>query len=60
MGDELDVVLGFRNVFGVRGLGVELRGGLFFPGDAFRRDNNGDGILTSADKGISVLAVVFY
>ena len=60
LGNALDVILGFRNLFGVRGLGVELRAGLFFPGDAFRRDNDGNGILNKADMGISALAVVFY
>ncbi len=60
LGNALDIILGFRNLFGVRGLGVELRAGLFFPGDAFRRDNDGNGILNKADMGISALAVVFY
>ncbi|MBE9552093.1 MAG: alginate export family protein, partial [Proteobacteria bacterium] len=58
VGDALDIVLGFRNLFGVRGLGFEVRGGLFFPGDAFRRDEGG--VVKDADMGITGLAVIFY
>jgi alginate export protein len=35
VGRELDIVVGVRNLFGVRRLGVDLRVGWFFPGDAF-------------------------
>jgi alginate production protein len=35
VGDALDVIVGFRNLFGVRGLGADVRAGWFFPGDAF-------------------------
>ena len=58
VGDALDIVLGFRNLFGVRGLGFEVRGGWFFPGDAFRRDEGG--VIKDADKGVSALVVIFY
>jgi alginate production protein len=55
VGGAFDVVLGIRNLFGVRRLGVDLRAGLFFPGKAFRveQDNND---FRKADKGVSVLA----
>ncbi len=59
VGDELDIVLTINSLFGVQGLGVELRAGLFFPGDAFRRDVGG-GVFSDADKGISVLALISY
>ena len=59
VGNALDIVLGFRNLFGVRGLGFEVRGGFFFPGDAFLRDDGG-GVFRDADKGVSALAVIFY
>jgi alginate production protein len=35
VGKALDVVLGFRNLFGLRRLGLDLRVGWFFPGKAF-------------------------
>jgi alginate production protein len=41
VGSAFDVVLGFRNLFGVRRLGLDLRAGWFFPGEAFLR-NDGD------------------
>lgn len=59
VGSALDIILGFRNLFGVRGLGVDLRAGLFFPGDAFLRDGGG-GVFHDADKGISILVAIFY
>ena len=36
VGQAFDVVFGFRNIFEVRRLGIDLRAGRFFPGDAFR------------------------
>lgn len=55
VGSAFDVVLGVRNLFGLRRLGMDLRAGLFFPSKAFRvEQDNGD--FRSADKGISVLA----
>ncbi len=38
VGREIDVIVGFRNLFGVRRLGFEIRAGVFFPGDAFRNN----------------------
>ena len=55
VGSAFDVVLGIRSLFGVRRLGMDLRAGLFFPGKAFRNEqDNGD--FRKADKGISVIA----
>ena len=35
VGSAFDVVLGFRNLFGLRRLGIDLRTGFFLPGNAF-------------------------
>jgi alginate production protein len=59
VGSGFDVVVGFRNLFGVRRLGLDVRAGWFFPGDAFRAEVPGDPDNPRhrpADKGISVLA----
>lgn len=42
VGSEFDVVVGIRNVFGLRRLGVDLRMGWFFPGRAYSIDQGGD------------------
>jgi alginate production protein len=62
MGQALDVVIGFRGLFDIRRFGLDLRTGLFFPGQAFRRS---DGAATNdaprgADKGASVVAKFRY
>ncbi len=36
LGSEIDVILGFREIFDVENLGVDLAVGYFFPGDAYR------------------------
>jgi len=61
VGRELDVILGFRNLFNSR-LGFEARAGVFFPGNAYLRDDGtpANPQLRKADKGISVLAVIIY
>ena len=59
VGSEFDIVIGFRNMFGIRGLGADLRGGWFFPGDAFRTDAGG-GMTRDADKGIRFIAKFFF
>ena len=63
VGREIDVILGFRNLFGVRRLGFEVRAGVFFPGEAFRNNlspdpNNPAPGFQGADKSVSVLAVI--
>ena len=54
VGDAIDVVVGFRSLFGVKRLGMDLRGGIFFPGKAFRNANS-DGSFRKADTGASVV-----
>ena len=55
VGNAFDIVLGIRSLFGIRRLGMDLRGGWFFPGKAFRIDKGGENF-RSADKGLSVVA----
>ncbi len=62
VGSALDIVLAFRNLFGVRRLGLDLRMGWFFPGTAFRR-NDGDQDnpdIRRADQGFSILAKFWF
>jgi len=58
MGTEFDVIFGFRQLFGIRRLGVDLRMGWFFPGKAFRRNDGTDArpIIRKADNGFTVVA----
>ncbi len=51
VGDALDVIFGFRNLFGVRGLGADVRAGWFFPGDAF---------VTDAGTGFRMVTKIFF
>jgi alginate production protein len=62
VGQALDIVFGFRNLFGIRRLGLDVRTGIFFPGAAFRNENIGSDPTTfrKADKSISVLAKFWY
>lgn len=62
VGNAFDIVLGFRNLFGVRRLGFELRAGAFFPGKAYRiEEGSPDGpTFRPADKSISALAVFIW
>lgn len=62
VGQALDLVIGFRGLFGYKRFGLDLRAGLFFPGDAFR---TADGSLPApmtrrADKGLSIVAKFRY
>jgi alginate production protein len=62
VGSEIDVILGFRNLFGFKRLGFEVRAGMFFPGDAYRVEEGDPNNPTfrKADKGVSVLGVFIY
>ncbi|WP_220271961.1 alginate export family protein [Crenobacter cavernae] len=63
VGEAFDIVLGFRHLFGVKRLGLDLRAGWFFPGKAFRIENTIDPdnpTFRGANKGISVLAKFWY
>ena len=58
----LDVVLGFRQLFGVRRLGLDLRMGVLFPGKAYLR-NDGDDvdpIYRNGDKSYAMVAKLWY
>ena len=62
VGKALDVVLGLRNMFGIRRLGVDLRMGWFQPGAAFLRN---DGTrrnpnLQTPDHAVAVVAKFFF
>ncbi|MFN0300075.1 MAG: alginate export family protein [Burkholderiales bacterium] len=62
VGEGLDLVLGFRSLFGIRRLGLDFRLGWFKPGKAFIR-NEGDDvdpILRNADKGIAIVAKIWW
>jgi alginate production protein len=61
VGRELDIIVGFRNLFNSR-LGFEARAGVFFPGDAYLKNDGTPAIpqFRKPDKGISVLAVIIY
>ena len=54
VGNAFDIVIGFRSLFGIRRLGMDLRTGWLFPGNAFRMEQP-DGSLRDADNGISVV-----
>lgn len=56
VGSALDVVLGFRNLFGLRRLGLDLRAGVFLPGRAFRIKGKEGDVATSrdADRGFTI------
>ncbi len=49
LGDEVDIVLGFRDIFGVNELGVDLVLGYFFPGRAYRV-KIADSVFADADE----------
>src|SRR5438094_696745 len=62
VGQAFDIVLGFRNMFGVRRLGLDLRMGWFFPGKAFNRDEGTEeqpGI-RRANNAFALVAKFFY
>jgi alginate production protein len=61
-GRAMDMVLGFRNLFGIRRLGLDLRAGVFYPGKAFRNENIGSDSTTfrNANKGISATFKFWY
>ena len=62
VGQALDLVVGMRGLFDIRRLGLDLRVGLFLPGQAFRTS---DGMLANtasrrADRGASLVAKFRY
>jgi alginate production protein len=58
VGSGFDVVYGVRNLFGVRSLGIDLRAGWFFPGDAFANRERVGRIIRQRepDKGVAISA----
>lgn len=63
VGQGLDLVLGFRNVFGVRRLGVDVRAGRFFPGSAFRNsfvNSAGDETFEKANTSTAVVVKLWW
>jgi alginate production protein len=56
VGSELDLALGFRNIFGVRRLGMDVRAGVFLPGEAFRikGDEAANATGRHADRGFTI------
>lgn len=58
VGNEFDIVIGLRNLFGLRRLGVDLRMGWFFPGKAFTRNLGTDEnpFITGADRAFTFIA----
>ena len=57
VGSAIDIVLGFRNLFGIKRLGLDLRAGWFFPGRAYFRDESTDEavIFRDPDTGFSMI-----
>jgi alginate production protein len=62
VGSELDIVLGLRNLFGVKRLGLDVRLGWFFPGDAFVTNVGTDQnpMLRPADKSVALVAKLWW
>jgi alginate production protein len=62
LGQALDLVIGVRRLFGFRRLGVDLRTGLFFPGDAFLQNDGTDArpIIHHARRGVSVVTKIWW
>lgn len=62
LGQAVDVVLGFRRLFGFRRLGLDLRTGWFFPGDAFLQNDGTDArpLLHKAHKGFAVVSKIWW
>ncbi|TMI44923.1 MAG: alginate export family protein, partial [Betaproteobacteria bacterium] len=62
VGQAFDIVLGFRNMFGVRRLGLDLRMGWFFPGKAFNRDEGTEEqpSIRRANNAFALVAKFFY
>jgi alginate production protein len=59
LGDEFDIVLGMRNLFGVRRLGLDIRAGFFFPGPAFQVDLGND-VYRDADTAFATNVKIYY
>jgi alginate production protein len=62
MGNGLDVVVGWRRLFGVRRLGYDLRVGWYFPGKAYRIQEGtpDDPTFRAANKSIGAIVKFWY
>ncbi len=62
VGQALDIIVGLRNLFGIRRLGLDLRAGLFFPGRAFVKNVGTETapVNRNPDKSIFFLAKFWY
>jgi alginate production protein len=60
VGSEFDIVLGIRNLFGVRRLGLDVRAGRFRPGKAFRIEEGDPATFRPAEKGYAVVAKIWW
>jgi alginate production protein len=62
MGSGVDIVVGIRNLFGVRRLGLDLRAGWYFPGKAYRiQEGDPDNpTFRPANQGIGAIAKIWY
>jgi alginate production protein len=60
VGNEIDIIVGFRNLFGFRRFGLELRMGWFLPGKAYRvpEGDPDNPTYRKADQAITVLGVI--
>jgi alginate production protein len=62
VGYAFDVVLGLRNLFGLKRLGVDVRAGWFRPGDAFLRDEGDEDnpLIRKAQEAVAVVAKLWW
>lgn len=62
IGDAFDIVVGFRRLFGTQRLGLDLRMGLFFPGQAFliEEGDPDNPVFRSASNGTSIVAKIWW
>ncbi len=63
LGKGLDLVLGARNLFGVRRLGMDLRVGVFKPGSAYSRNVGTDPdnpVMRRADNSVSAIFIIWW
>jgi alginate production protein len=62
VGDEIDLVIGVRSLFGIRRLGLDFRTGWFKPGKAYLQNDGTDANprFRKADKGIALVAKIWW
>lgn len=62
VGQALDLVLGFRGLFDIRRLGLDLRAGVFLPGQAFRTPGGSlaNPVARRADRGATIVVKFRY